>query len=73
IAKLDDSPCGGGVRGGDGFGVMWGVNEVDMDRRWGYEDLAGKLVEDVQYFNFQKHPPSVILVIASMVLVSYNF
>ncbi|GJR37672.1 hypothetical protein Tco_1213356 [Tanacetum coccineum] len=32
IAKLFIDPCGGGVRGGDGFGVMWGVNEVERDR-----------------------------------------
>ncbi|GJY80093.1 hypothetical protein Tco_0492844 [Tanacetum coccineum] len=30
IAKLFIDPCGGGVRGGDGFGVLWGVNEDDM-------------------------------------------
>ncbi|GKD07561.1 hypothetical protein Tco_1187246 [Tanacetum coccineum] len=28
---------GVGFSYGDGFGWMWGVNEVDMDRRWGYE------------------------------------
>ncbi|GJS22567.1 hypothetical protein Tco_0451199 [Tanacetum coccineum] len=53
IAKLFIDPCGGGVRGGDGFGVLWGVNEVENDRFGGLCDLAGKLVEDVQYFNFQ--------------------
>ncbi|GKE30847.1 hypothetical protein Tco_1446231 [Tanacetum coccineum] len=28
---------------GDGFGWMWGVNEVDMDRRWGL-GLGGKFM-----------------------------
>ncbi|GKA45828.1 hypothetical protein Tco_0738624 [Tanacetum coccineum] len=54
IAKLFIDPCGGGVRGGDGFGVLWGVNEVENDRFGGLCDLARKLVEDVQYFNFQE-------------------
>ncbi|GJX81886.1 hypothetical protein Tco_0331367 [Tanacetum coccineum] len=73
IAKLFIDPCGGGVRGGDGFGVLWGVNEVENDRFGGLCDLAGKLVEDVQYFNFQKHPPRVIYVMSPQVLVVYNF
>ncbi|GKA46950.1 ribonuclease H-like domain-containing protein [Tanacetum coccineum] len=41
IAKLFIDPCGGGVRGGDGFGWMWGVNEVDRDRMWGLFVTAG--------------------------------
>ncbi|GJU91424.1 hypothetical protein Tco_1303847 [Tanacetum coccineum] len=44
---------GVGFSYGDGFGWMWGVNEVERDRFGGLCDLAGKLVEDVQYFNFQ--------------------
>ncbi|GJW18208.1 hypothetical protein Tco_0025644 [Tanacetum coccineum] len=40
---------GGGVRGGDDFGVMWGVNEVERDRReGGVISLAGNDVEDIQ-------------------------
>ncbi|GKC84580.1 hypothetical protein Tco_1140297 [Tanacetum coccineum] len=62
IAKLFIDPCGGGVRGGDGFGVLWGVNEVENDRFGGLCDLAGKLVEDVQYFNFQVKGLSILSV-----------
>ncbi|GKA10831.1 hypothetical protein Tco_0690264, partial [Tanacetum coccineum] len=55
------------------------VNEVDIDRRWGYEVWRERFIEDKQCFktrgfgHWQKHPPKVINVIASMVLVSYSF
>ncbi|GJU75116.1 hypothetical protein Tco_1272186 [Tanacetum coccineum] len=39
---------GGGVCDCEGFGVIWGVNEVDNDRRWGYEVLAGNGGRDIQ-------------------------
>ncbi|GKA78376.1 hypothetical protein Tco_0784913 [Tanacetum coccineum] len=40
-------PCGGGVCYGDGFGVLWRVNKVDMDRR-GDEVIKEESKEEVQ-------------------------
>ncbi|GKA88929.1 nucleotide-binding alpha-beta plait domain-containing protein [Tanacetum coccineum] len=40
---------GVGFSYGDGFGWMWGVNEVERDRRWGLGDWQEMCWEDVQY------------------------
>ncbi|GKE53126.1 hypothetical protein Tco_1488282, partial [Tanacetum coccineum] len=41
---------GGGVSVGDGFGGMWGVNEVERDRFGRLWGLAGNGVGEVQCF-----------------------
>ncbi|GJX43740.1 putative ribonuclease H-like domain-containing protein [Tanacetum coccineum] len=46
--SLDKAMWGVGFSYGNGFGVSWEVNEVDMDRRWGYEVWRERPVNTVQ-------------------------
>ncbi|GJS04142.1 hypothetical protein Tco_0320650 [Tanacetum coccineum] len=53
----------------DGFGWMWGVNEVERDR---FRRLW-VLVFNESFGHWQKQSPKVIIDIAPMVLLSYGF